>query len=47
MSIVKTQEKGKLVINIEGEEKEIGKNDRIFNVSELYYYPEFNITSSL
>ena len=47
MSIVKTQEKGKLVINIEGEEKEIGKSDRIVNVSELYYYPEFNITSSL
>ena len=38
--------KGNLVINIEGEEKKIESSQRINNVTELYYYPEFNITSS-
>ena len=42
MDITKTQEIGRLVINIDGEEKEIGNKERINNVSELYYYPEFN-----
>ena len=38
--------KGNLVINLEGEEKKIKNSERINNVTELYYYPEFNFASS-
>ena len=47
IEIRKTSEKGRLVVDIDGEEKEIKNFEKIANVSEIFYYPEFGVSSDM